>query len=136
MKRYLGIMVALVLGFLICFAPGLSLAQEEETEYSWGVVSSVSSNQITVKEYDYANEEEVGVTYLVDPNVTFTNIASLKNISVGDSIEIDYVVRGNKKVAKIIAVEESSYQEEQEKDTPLQTYYGEKSEYSAEEIEY
>jgi len=120
MKRYLVIATALVLGFLMCFVSGISLSQEEEeTDYSWGTVNSVSSNQIVVTEDDYDREEEVDVTYAIDPKVELKNVDSLKSIAVGDSVDIEYVVRGGKKVAMTITVEKPSYEEEY---TPSETY--------------
>ena len=133
MRKYLGIAIVLMLGFLMCSMPGISLAQEEEEmEYSWGAVSSVSSNQIVITEYDYDSEEGADVTYAVDPNAELKNVDSLKDIAVGDNVDIEYVVRNGKKVAKIITVEKSSSEEEY---TPSQTYE-EESEYSPEETEY
>lgn len=119
MKRY--IMGAMVLAFLflMCYISGVSLAQEEEVEYSWGRVSSLSSNQIIVKEYDYESDEEVDVNYAVDPEVKIENVNSLKEITIGDSVGIDFVVRDSKKVAKVIIVEKSSYEEEY---TPEEEY--------------
>ncbi|MBL7132091.1 MAG: hypothetical protein ISS45_11950 [Candidatus Omnitrophica bacterium] len=133
MRKYLGIAIVLMLGFLMCSTPGISLAQEEEeTEYSWGAVSSVSSNQVVITEYDYDSDEGVEVTYTVDPNAELKNVDSLKDIAAGDNVDIEYVVRNGKKVAKIITVEKSSSEEEY---TPSQTYE-EESEYSPEETEY
>lgn len=127
MKRYLAVAAVLTLGLVVCFASGISLAQEEEkeTEYSWGTVSSISSDQITVKEHDYASENEVEVTYTIDPKVELKNVNSLKDIAVGDSVDIDYVVKDGKKVAMIIDVEKPSYEEEssyEEEYTPSETY--------------
>lgn len=133
MRKYLGIAIVLMFGFLMCSMPGISLAQEEEEmEYSWGAVSSVSSNQIVITEYDYDSEEGADVTYAVDPNAELKNVDSLKDIAVGDNVDIEYVVRNGKKVAKIITVEKSSSEEEY---TPSQTYE-EESEYSPEGTEY
>lgn len=104
MKGYLVVAAVLAFGLLIC--SGISLAQEEEElDYSWGKVSSVSSNQLVVTEYDYDSDEEVDVTYTVDPKAELKNVESLKDIKVGDSVDIEYVVIGGKKVAKIITVE-------------------------------
>jgi len=106
MKRYLEIAAVLVLGFLMCSVSGVSLAQEEEkTEYSWGKVSSASSSQIVVTEYDYDSDEDADVTYTIDPKVEFKNVDSLKSIAVGDSVDIEYVIKDGKKVVKVIAVE-------------------------------
>lgn len=132
MKKYLVFTTVLMLNFLICSVSGVSLAQEEETEYSWGTVSSVSSNQIVVSEYDYETDENSEVTYTLAPNTEFENVDSLKDIAVGDNVDIEYVVKNGKKVAKTITVEKSSSEEES---TPSQTY-GEEEGFSPEETEY
>ncbi|MBL7131123.1 MAG: hypothetical protein ISS45_06955 [Candidatus Omnitrophica bacterium] len=134
MKKLLVATALLGLSFLFGSMWSVSLAQEEEeTEYSysWGTVSSVSSNRIVVSEYDYDSAEEVSVTYTVDPNVTLKNADSLKDIAVGDNLDIEYVVKNGKKVAKIITVEKSSEGEY----TPSETDE-EESDYPSEEVEY
>ena len=113
MKRYLVAAAVLALGLVIC--SGISLAQEEaeeELDYSWGTVKSLSSNQIIVTEYDYDNEEMVDVTYTVDPNVKLHNVESLKDIAVGNDVWIDYVIIEGGKVAMGIEAKKPSYEEE------------------------
>ena len=120
MKRYLVVAAVLALGLLIC--SGISLAQEEaeeELDYSWGIVSTISSNQIVITEYDYDSDEEVNVTYTLDPKVDLKNVESLEDIKEGDSVEIDYAIKDGQKVAKIIAVEKPSQEKEH---TPAETY--------------
>ena len=135
MKRHLAVAAVLALGFLIC--SGISLAQEEEetveeTDYSWGTVSSVSSGQIVITEYDYDTDEKVEVTYSIDPNVKLHNVNSLKEIAVGNDIWIDYVIREDKNVAMGIEVKKPSDEEEY---TPEKTYE-EEPEYYPDETEY
>jgi len=139
MKRYMMVATVFVLLFSMCYSSGVSLAQEEELEYSWGRVSSLSSNQIIVKEYDYESDEEVDVTYAIDSKVEIKNVNSLEEITIGDSVGIDFLVRDSEKVAKVIIVEKSSYEEEY---TPEATHeeepeeeYEEEPEYFPEEIE-
>lgn len=133
MQRYLVVAAVLVLVFLICYVSGVSLAQEEEEiEYTWGTVSSLTSNQIVVTEYDYDTGEDVDVTCAVDSGAELKNVDSLNNIAVGDSVEIEYVVRDGKKVVKVISLEKPSYEEES---TPSEAYE-ERTEYSPEEVEY
>lgn len=104
-----------MLSFLICSVSGVSRAQEEEeTEYSWGTVSSISSNQIVVSEYNSETEENSEVTYTLDPNTKLENVDSLKDIAAGDNVNIEYVVKNGKKIAKIITVEKSSSSEEED----------------------
>ncbi|MFB0526899.1 MAG: hypothetical protein ACETVO_05470 [bacterium] len=130
MKRHMIGATVLALLFLMCYVSGAPLAEEEELEYSWGKVSSLSSNQIIVKEYDYESDEEVDVTYAIDPEVKIENVNSLKEITIGDSVGIDFVVRKDKKVAKVIIVGKSSYEEEY---TPAETYEEEPAETYEEE---
>lgn len=116
--------------FLVCYMSGAPLAQEEELQYSWGKVSGLSSSQIIVKEYDYESDEEVDVTYAVDPEVKIENVNALEETAVGDSVGINFVVKNSEKVAKVIIVEKSSYEEEY---TPSQTYEEEPEETYEEE---
>ncbi|UCH12126.1 MAG: hypothetical protein JSW18_04735 [Candidatus Omnitrophota bacterium] len=125
MRKYLVGVTILILGFLVCFPPDISLAQEEEMEYSWGTVNSVSSGQIVVAEYDRSRDEDVYVTYTIDPKAKLENVNSLKDIAVGDSVDIEYVVREGKKVAKLITVEKVSVEEEY---LPRGEYYPEEEE--------
>lgn len=122
MKRRLAITVVLT-GLLMCFPLSILRAQEEEvaTEYSWGVVKSVSSEQLVVTEYDYDSGEEIDVTYTIDPAAELINVDSLKDIAVGDTVDIEYVVKVDEKVTRVITVEKSSYEEEEEY-TPSETY--------------
>ena len=122
MKGYLAIII-LIFGFAVFAIPGLSIAQEakkdapaapatppaaipeEETEYTYGTVSSVSADQLVIKEYDYDNDQEVDITYTVGPDAKIQNAASLKDIVAGDSVEIDYVVKDGKRIVRNISVE-------------------------------
>lgn len=85
---------------------GMVLAEtEEEMEYSWGVVTDISSNRLVVSEYDYDTDEESEVSYTIDPNVELVNVNSLEEIAIGYSVEIEFVIKDNDKIAKIITVE-------------------------------
>ena len=121
----------LILALLLCYVSGVTLAQvEEETEYTWGIVSSVSSDQIVISEYDYDTEKEIEVTYAITSDTELKNVDSLKDIAIGGNVDIEYVVREEKRVAKIISVERLSNEEEY---MPSETYE-EQPEYSPEEI--
>ena len=123
MKRHLAIIT--ILGLLTSFLCGISAAQEEEeTAYSWGTVKSITSKQIVVTEYDYDNDNEMDVTYTLDPNVKLYNVNSLKDIAIGSEIWIDYVVIDDENLALGIEVRQSS----EEEYTPSQTYEEESEE--------
>lgn len=125
MKKYLIAALAVIVVLLAVFKWDLLSAQEEELGYSYGtVISSISSDhqiKIIVREYDYEKEEEVDIAYTIDPKVELEleGVASLKDIAVGNSVEIDYIVRDGKNVAKVIFVEKSSQEEDY---TPTETY--------------
>ena len=109
MRRYSVVVISAVV-FLLSCAPGIVMSQgEEEIGYSWGTVSSISSGQIVVSEYDYDKQEEADVAYIIDSNTELINVDSPEDIKVGDSVDIEYAVKDNQKVAEAITV--SSYQE-------------------------
>ena len=75
-----------------------------EPEYSFGTVKEVSDQAIIVTEFDYDTNKEKETTYAIDPKVELSNVQSLKEIVVGDEVDIDYFVREGKNVAVVIAV--------------------------------
>ncbi|PIU42466.1 MAG: hypothetical protein COS99_00005 [Candidatus Omnitrophica bacterium CG07_land_8_20_14_0_80_42_15] len=111
MNRYFGIATVLALSLLVCFSVGISIAQEEGTEYSYGTVSKMAADQIVVSEYDYDKDAEVEVTYLIDPKVELENVTAVGDIAVGDAVEIEYVAQDGKKTAKAIVVEKALEEE-------------------------
>lgn len=116
--------IACVVAFLMCSMAGISQAQEqeEEMEYTYGTVVSVSAKEIVVSEYDYEEDKEVNVTYAIDPKAKIEGAESAADIAVGDIVEMDYMVEGNKNVAKNIFVEKPSDIEEYEIDEMEEEY--------------
>ena len=103
MKKFAVAFLALV--FAMNLLPHNLFAAEEEEEYSYGTVTSISGDQLVVSEYDFETDKDVDVTYTVDAKAEFENISKLADVKAGDSIEIDYVVRDSKKVATFVAVD-------------------------------
>ena len=141
MRRYLMGLIVLVSAFLVCIVSSMAMTEEEETQYSWGVVKIISPNQITITEYDYYSDEEIDFTYNIDKDAEIINVESIKDIKTGESVEIDYIMKNNKRFVKILAVIKSEEEEEEiEKDNiqeteqsqPSDIYEGEQ-EYSSEE---
>ena len=122
MSKWLSAVVICIVSIIIVFSSAQTFAQEEDIAYSWGMVKSISSSQIVVTEYDYDNDEDVEVTYSVDPKVELIGVKSLKDIALGDSLDIEYVIQSGKKIAKVITVEKPFKAEEQEEYVPLETY--------------
>lgn len=119
MKQFKALAIIMTIGLLFCLV-NLSMAQEvqkaapeaqettEEAEYSYGTVTSISADKLVVKEYDYESELEKDVEYAIDPKVELKNADAIANIASGANVEIDYIVRDNKKIATVIAVEKET----------------------------
>lgn len=113
-----------VLMCITVFSSVQAFAQEEDVDYSWGTAKSVSSDQIIVTERGYDNDEyvDVEVIYSIDPAVELEGVESLKDIVTGDSLDIEYVIQGDKKVAKVVTVEKPSETGEQGEYVSSETY--------------
>jgi hypothetical protein len=82
------------------------LVPQEEMNFAYGTVVRITIGQITMAEYDYENDEELKVTYELDPNLKIKNADSLKNITAGKTVEVDFVVKNNRKIVKALSLEE------------------------------
>ena len=101
-------------------------SQAEMTEFSYGTVKSVSTNQIVITEYDYDKDEEIDISYTVDQNTEFEGVKSIQDIVIGNNVDIVYSVVDDKRIAQSITVEKSSSgneagPEDQETE-PMQVY--------------
>lgn len=95
------------IGFNIALAQETMPPSVEETEYSYGTVVSASNTQLVVREDDYNTGNEIEVTYILDPKLEVNNVASVKDIAAGDSVEIEYLVKDANKTALVIDVEKA-----------------------------
>ena len=83
---------------------GPPAGQEQEPEYAFGTAKSVDGDKLMINEFDYDTGEEKEAAYWVDSKTEYDNVASLKEIVAGDEVDIDYLVKGDKKVAVAISV--------------------------------
>lgn len=82
-------------------------AQENvEDKFSFGKVVSVTDQQITVKEYDFAKDADVEATYDLTPETEFGNINAAKDLAVGDDIVLDYAEKDGKRIVTTLVKEE------------------------------
>lgn len=96
-----------IIAFLTIFALMATFSQvlfsQEETYYSYGEISSASGDIVAIEEVSYDDETGEEITEMVEfdisPDVVFEGFESVADISPGDAVEIDYVVKGGKKVA-------------------------------------
>ena len=84
-----------------------------ETEFSFGTVKSLAESQLVVSEYDYESNADVDVTYQVSGETAFENVASLKEVAVGDSVDVDFLVKDGQKKAVAITVEKPLPEDEE-----------------------
>jgi len=102
------LVVAFMCVMAACSSTQAFAQEEERVEYSWGTVKSISSDQIVVMEYDYDRDEDVESAYSINPNVEFRGVETLKDIAVGDDLDIEYVIQSGKKITKVIIAEKSA----------------------------
>ena len=111
MNKWLSVVL---MSIMVVALPYATFAQEEDVEYDYGSVVKVDAtkNEIVIGEYDYDNDTEITVTYLVDPKANFENVNSLKEIAPGTYVDIEYIIaEGGKKIAKSISVYEGESEE-------------------------
>jgi len=76
----------------------------EEPEYAFGTAKSVEGDKLVINEFDYDTGEEKEATYWADSKTEYDNVASLKEVAAGDEVDIDYLVKDDKKMAVTISV--------------------------------
>ena len=84
----------------------------EETEFTYGDVTSVSDMALVVNQYDYTTGEMKDMSYAVGSDVSLTNVNAISEIAVGDAVDVEYVKKDGKNVAVAIMVEKYSPDEE------------------------
>ncbi|MBN2484001.1 MAG: hypothetical protein JXD21_07375 [Candidatus Omnitrophica bacterium] len=73
---------------------------------SEGIVTEISPQEIVIEKEDYTGEEE---SYTIDPQVKIESTDSLDDIGVGDMVSVKYVTDKDKKIVKVIRVEEFNH---------------------------
>ncbi|MFC1576998.1 hypothetical protein ACFL3N_01525 [Candidatus Omnitrophota bacterium] len=96
------IVAAVFLG-MVFSAPSAYAQDEEDMLYTYGIVKTVAEDQIVITEIDDDTFEEIDVTYMIDPGVKVPG-GSLSEMKPGDSIDIDYIVEGGNRTAKILTI--------------------------------
>jgi len=76
-------------------------------EYAYGTVIQISKRQLVLREYDVREDKVVENTYQISPNAKFENVDSVEALSVGDDIDVDYVIDNESKKIVFIAVDKT-----------------------------
>ncbi len=86
---------------LDCFAQ-----VDDETQYSYGEVISVSQSQILVREFDYVTGEEKDMLYYLNDDTIFDIVVTAGQIQPGDLVDLEFIVSGDgSRIAKEILVD-------------------------------
>jgi hypothetical protein len=120
-RKFFGIFI-LVLTFTVLGFSGQALAQNDEVIgtdedtalIGLGTISQVATDQLLVKEYDFETDSEQDVKYLVNDKTKFENLNSIKDLKVGDSVEIVFAEENGQKVALSVSKEENYIDEDGE----------------------
>ena len=116
---------AVLISTLIIALPCAPFAYEEdaeETEFTYGTVIRVDelNNEIVVREYDFDSDMMAEVTYSVSLDTELENVETLKEITAGMDVDIQYVAESDgKKIAKRISIDTPG-SEEYEFDEPIE----------------
>lgn len=95
-------------GLTLSFAQEIPTAAEAQTQWLWGEVVSVNTqnNEVVVKYLDYETEEEKEIVITVNDETVYENVSTLSEITAQDAVSIDYIVSAEgKNIAKHISVE-------------------------------
>lgn len=96
------------------------LAMEPETQWVWGEVVSVDTQEkkVTVKYLDYETDQEKQLAVTIDDKTAYENIKSLDELKPLDTVSIDYVTSTDgKNLAKNISIEKPENVKEMREDT-------------------
>ncbi len=97
--------IAAVIGIVGLVMIGSHLyAQEQELEYSFGVVKSFSGNALQVSEYNFDTAQEEEINYVVKNDTVFNDGEQITQIPAGSAVEIEYYKEGAARVAKTVYI--------------------------------
>ena len=90
------IVIAAALCLALAFVEPNSFAQvDDEMQYSYGEVLSVSQSQILVREFDYISGEEKDVLYHLNADTVYDVVVADNQIQPGDLVDIEFLVMGD-----------------------------------------
>jgi hypothetical protein len=105
--RKFAIVVFFVLGMLLTLNVSMSRAQENaDDKFSFGKVVSISGQEITVKEYDFAKDADVEMKYTVTAETELGNINAVTDLVANDDVVIDFAEKDGKRVVMTLVKED------------------------------
>ena len=80
----------------------------EDVNFSYGLVVKASADELVLAEYDLDRDQEVEISYAIDPSTSLENFTTLDELKTDDEIEIEFKTSdGLKKATKISKVVET-----------------------------
>ena len=107
MKKFF-VAVLFFLGLVLVHNTAAVAQEAENDKFSFGKVVAVTASDITVKEYDFAKDADVQVTYSVTSETELGNINAVSDLKVDDDIVIDYTEKDGKRVITTLVKEEKA----------------------------
>ncbi|MBF0331279.1 MAG: hypothetical protein HQL17_05020 [Candidatus Omnitrophica bacterium] len=99
--------VILAAGMIVTFNASSVFAQENtDDKFSFGKVVSVTSASIVVKEYDFAKDADVEMTYAVTAETELGNVNAVTDLVANDDVVIDYADKDSKRVVLTLVKED------------------------------
>ncbi len=80
--------------------------RNREDRFSYGKVFSVSEDLLILREYDFAKDMNVDVTYKIKPETEFGNIKGMADLRAGDDVVLDYGEDGHQRTVTTLVREE------------------------------
>ncbi len=89
--------------------PAQQAVGQDQTQWVWGEVSAVDTDkgELSVTYLDYDTDQEKKITISTDEKTVYENIKALSEIEQQNAVSIDYVVSGEKNIAKNISVDKT-----------------------------
>lgn len=85
---------------------------EGDDFFCFGKVVEFTTDTLTIKEYDFARDADVQVSYKVTPQTEYGNVASLEGLKVGDDVVLDYQKTATTNWITILVREETGVEED------------------------
>jgi len=96
-----------VVGVMLAFNASKLMAQENvDDKFSFGKIVTVSGEEIKVKEYDFAKDADVEMTYTVTAETELGNINAVTDLVANDDVVIDYAEKDGKRVVMTLVKED------------------------------
>jgi hypothetical protein len=104
-----GLVLAVNVSVSIAQENNAAVAVEEnnnEDKFSFGKVISVNAQEVMVKEYDFAKDADVEVTYTITAETEFGNVNMVTDLAVNDDVVLDYIEKDGKRIVTTLVKED------------------------------